>query len=356
MQSLEGAGEQWIFGADIGGTRTKYGVTNADGEAIQNPRGTAWIDSRVSEGPDETLRRIADVFRAKVDELGHPPVAVGIACAGQIGLDGVVNKSANFGEAWNQFPLAEKARKDLEVVTVVENDANAHTLAEYTQLVTRDARYRGSSGFLITLGTGLGSGRLNRGGILERGEHGWGEELGHQAMRLGAESSADLLREEIVCGCNRIGCAEQYTSLKFLQRELLYRRNENPAHELYQYPELAVAATKIITFAEKGDLFARSLLFSQARNVGLYLAELIETRDPAWTLIGGGITDASQILRGEYLKVVLDKIGYIVGRERMNTVLVDYASLGSDAGWIGGAISAAQILERSWNSNRAAEG
>jgi predicted NBD/HSP70 family sugar kinase len=352
MQTFERQGEPWIFGADIGGTRTKYGVTDAGGEAIYNPQGTEWIHSRVNDGPDKTLRRIADVFRVKVDEVGHLPVAAGIACAGQIGLDGVVNKSANFGDAWNQFPLAERARQYLGIVTVVENDANAHTLAEYMQLVSRDSRYRGSSGFLITLGTGLGSGRVNRGGILERGEHGWGEELGHQAMRLGAESSVDLLKEGIVCGCKRIGCAEQYTSLKFLQRELEYRRHENPNHELYQDSDLAIAATKILGFTENGDLFARSLLNSQARNVGLYLAELIETRDPAWTLIGGGITDASPRLRGEYLEVVLRKTGYIIGPERMKRVLVDYASLGSDAGWVGGAISAAQILERSWSSKK----
>jgi len=345
QQRISDSGE-WIFGADIGGTRTKYGAANCAGAPVKSQEGSEWVDSLVRQGPEVTLRQIADAFKRKVEEVGGAPRAIGLACAGQIGTDGVVRNSPNFGERWNDFPLGARAEELLGQLTIVENDANAHTLAEYTELVTRDHRYRGTSGFLITLGTGLGAGRMNRGGILERGEHGWGEELGHQAMRPGARSSVDLVEQSIACGCKKIGCAEQYTSLQFIERELRYRRNDSPSHELYRYENLTVAATKVLGLAEKGDLFARSIMDDQACNVGLYLGELIEARDPAWTLIGGGVTDAGSELRGRFLRGVLNGIERVVASDRMKLVLVDYASLGSNAGWVGGAISAAQLLER----------
>jgi glucokinase len=346
---------QWIFGADIGGTRTKYGVTDCGGAPVKSQEATEWVHSLVKQGPETTLRQIADAFKRKTEQVGTAPLAIGLACAGQIGTDGVVRYSPNFGELWRRFPLAERAKELLGSITVVENDANAHTLAEYSQLVSRDNRYRGTSGFLVTLGTGLGAGRMNRGGFLERGEHGWGEELGHQPMRPGAHSSVDLVDRSIACGCGQVGCAEQYTSLQFIERELLYRRDQNPNHELYRNENLTVAATKVLALAEKGDLFARSIMEDQALNVGLYLGELIETRDPAWTLIGGGVTDAGPELRARFLRGVLNGIERIVARDRMQLVLVDYASLGSDAGWVGGAVSAAQLLEREWFS-RATKG
>jgi glucokinase len=344
---IEAKNQGVIFGADIGGTDIKRGVGSLEGDPLTDTREISKLPSFVREGPDRTIGQI----KSAVDELlsRNPDAslkAIGVACAGNISLDGVVLASANFGDQWREFHLREELQKLFKVPVTIDNDANAAVLAEHRELAKISQELKQGPGFLLTIGTGLGTGMFNGQGKLERGAFGLGVEFGHTPMRAAkAKSTVDLVKEHVVCGCGEIGCAEQYTTLSFIERELFARQQENPTHELYAIANRRDAAKKVLGKAVQGDPFCLSIIDSQARNVGLFMGELIRAYDPIWALIGGGITEASDALRYRYMRKALEEVKYLIGDDRLKKVRIDYAVLGDNAGWVGASISASELLE-----------
>ena len=103
---------------------------------------------------------------------GGRPLAVGVAVAGVVSVDGTVDGAAPFG-----LPAGHTVREALHehfgVPVVVANDANTAALGEYTYGAGRGAR----SLLLLTLGTNLGLGMVLD-GQMYAGAHGGAGEVG----------------------------------------------------------------------------------------------------------------------------------------------------------------------------------
>jgi glucokinase len=346
--SVNQSGDSIIIGADVGGTDIKRGVSSHGGDPLSDTLKISKLPSLVREGPAKTLEQIEIAVN---DLLAQNPSstlgAIGVACAGNISRDGVVVRSANFGDTWRDFPLKKELEERFKVPVVCENDANAAAIAEHRELAKESVVLAQGPGILLTIGTGLGTGMFNSEGKLERGANGFAVELGHLPMRrTDAISSVDLFKEQIVCGCGLFECVEQYTSLSFIERELFARQNEHPTHELYSIPNRRDAAKKVLGKAIQGDPFCLSIIDSQATNVGSFIGEFLRAEDVRWFLIGGGITEASDALRFRYMRKVLKKVEHFVGKDRLDQIKVAYAALGDNAGWVGASISASQLLEK----------
>lgn len=341
--------EPWILALDLGGTDIKRGAGDENGDPLTDTTRTAKLPSLVLEGPESTLGQFRRAYDEFTDRFDGPPAAIGLATAGPATLDGVIERSTNYGPLWNNCPIRQLTEEYFGVPTAYENDANAAVLAEFRSLCSQKPEFNTGPGILFTVGTGLGGGVINSSGELERGAYGLGAELGHLPMREKI-SSVNLEQAGIRCGCGQCGCAEQYTTLSYIEREVQARQHLEPTHALYRIQDPREAAKRVLSMAVDGDLFARSIILDQARNLGLFIGEQIVDKDPRWTLIGGGITEASPEMRELYLHTVLDRVAYRVGDDRLKRVYVDYAALGDNAGWVGAAISAARMLERSSNS------
>jgi glucokinase len=271
--------------------------------------------------------------------------AIGVACAGNISLDGTVLASANFGSSWRGFHLRDELRKLFNSPIIVENDANAAALAEHRELGRRSQLLRTSPGFSLLIGTGLGTGMINDRGFLERGATGRAVELGHIQLALKWKTSVNLVTENITCGCGDVGCVEQYTALGYIQRELTAREPSNPTHPLYQIEDRREAAKQVLSWAVCGDLFCLSIILDQAANLGMFVSHLIGMHDPAYVLIGGGITEADEKLKALYLQQVIDQVDHRLGVERRKELVFGFTALGDNAGWVGATISASELLQ-----------
>jgi glucokinase len=337
--------QPFIAGLDLGGTDIKRGASDLAGNPLSDTLKTAKLPSLVKSGPAATVEQFSRAIEELQSRYGDNLVAIGLATAGPATLAGVIERSTNYGSLWNDCDILGLVKQRFSLPATYENDANAAVLAEYNRLMQQRPELKNVPGLLLTIGTGLGGGVINSSGELERGAYGLGAELGHLPIR-SPISSVDLQQQGITCGCGAIGCAEQYTTLSFIEREVIARRNDSLNYQLNSYEDSREAAKQVLTLAVNGDAFSRSIIIDQAINVGKLLGDQIIDKDPGWALIGGGITEADEYIRHVYLETVLQHVQQRIGDKRMERVLISYATLGDNAGWVGATISAAELLSR----------
>ena len=303
-------------GIDVGGTKIAGGVVDEQGAILATAR-------RESPATDTAAieRNIGDL----VAELrgNHEITGVGIGAAGFVDSSrSTVLFAPNL--AWRDEPL----RKDLEALiglpVVVENDANAAAWGEFTFGAGEDV----ADTLLVTVGTGVGGGIVLN-GQLHRGAFGVAAEIGH--MR--------VVPDGILCGCGNRGCWEKYASGTALVREA---RDQARQGSLIARSLLdraggdveAITGPLITEAARDGDSFAREQLASLGKWLGEGIASLTAVLDPAVVVIGGGVSEAGDLL--------LDPVrahfkANLTGRHYRPELEVRAALLGNKAGMIGAA-------------------
>ena len=303
-------------GIDVGGTKIAGGVVDEKGAILATAR-------RVSPATDTEAieRNIEDL----VDELrgSFDIAAVGIGAAGFVdSTRSTVLFAPNL--AWRDEPLRADLEKRIGLPVVVENDANAAAWGEFTYGAGEDV----SDSLLVTLGTGVGGGIVLN-GELHRGAFGVAAEIGH--MR--------VVPDGRLCGCGNRGCWEQYASGTALVRDT---RDQARQGSLIARSLLdraggdveGITGPLITEAARDGDPFAQEQLASLGRWVGEGIASLTAVLDPAVVVLGGGVSEAGDLL----LEPVRSHFrANLTGRSYRPALEVRAAQLGNKAGMIGAA-------------------
>lgn len=304
------------IGVDIGGTKIALGVVTPDGEVVARTR----RETQPSR-PDEIVGAVADgIAELRRD---HEVVAVGVAAAGYIdAARSTVMFAPNL--AWRDNPLRAQVEAEVDVPVVIENDANAAAWGEFQFGAGRDF----DDMLMLTVGTGLGGGLvINR--RLVRGAHGVAAEFGH------ARAVPDGLR----CGCGNRGCWEQYVSGTALTREAR-ELAESGSPLASAMLERADGKVKRITgplvteAARDGDPTAVELLADLGRQLGAAVATFVALLDPGVVVIGGGVSDAGELLVGPARTSYEHEL---TGRGFRPAGSLVLAELGNDAGLVGAA-------------------
>ncbi len=304
------------IGVDIGGTKIAGGVVDDAGTVIDTTR-------RDTPGTDvaATEAVIADVVR----ELSgrHEVSAVGIGAAGWIANDrATVLFSPHL--AWRNEPLRDALAEAVGVPVVVENDANAAAWAEYRFGAARDARVA----VMVTLGTGIGGG-LVVSGILYRGAYGVGCEYGHMSV----------VPDGRRCACGNRGCWEMYASGTALARDAQELAAIAPvaAHRLMELAEgdpARLTGQLVTQAAREGDPAAIEIYTEMGHWLGRGLANLAAVIDPTVFVIGGGVSEAGDLLLGPARQAFA---GSLTGRGFRPAAEIKLAELGPAAGLVGAA-------------------
>ena len=152
---------KYTIGIDLGGTTMTAGIVNESYEIIGK---LTWA-TRLPRPAEDLEKGMADLCRtvARENKIDFADIAyVGIGTPGSVNFTtGFVGFNTNFGYYdWNLGPDLEKL---LGCKVYVENDANAAAYGEYIE--------GGAKGYkdavVITLGTGIGSGIILDGKILD---------------------------------------------------------------------------------------------------------------------------------------------------------------------------------------------
>jgi glucokinase len=304
------------IGIDIGGTKIAAGVVDGDGRVLARSR---------AQTPSQSPAEVEDAIAAVVEEFshGHRLAAVGIGAAGFIDVTG---SDVLFAPhlAWRNEPLREAVRRRVGLPVRVDNDANAAAWAE-----TRFGVGRGEDHLLcITLGTGIGGGLVLDGQIY-RGRYGLAGEFGHQQVVPGG----------YVCQCGNRGCWEEYASGNALARkaQALAADHRDAARDILSRAngDIASITGKLVTEAAVGgDQVAIELLAEVGRWLGIGLANLAAALDPGMFIIGGGVSDAGDLL----LDPARESFGQtLTGRGFRTEARIERARLGAEAGLVGAA-------------------
>jgi glucokinase len=108
----------------------------------------------------------------------------------------------------------------------------------------------------------------------------------------------------------------------------------NSAVSLDQLTPLAIAEA-----AEQGDALARKVVLDTARYLGIGITTLVHTIDPESVVLGGAMTFGGNDnpLGREFLQAVRDEFNRRTFPTLSGKIIIDFATLGGDAGYLGAA-------------------
>lgn len=284
-----------LIGIDLGGTRIKAAVLNADGFVIHQ-------QMFPTEDGNEAIwkRTIKDAIQLLAKEFELTDFVVGISAPG---IPNEQNKSIAFMPGrleglqnfnWSSF---------LEHETWVLNDAIAAMLAEAKAGAAKNKK----NVVLLTLGTGVGGAILIDGkpyqGHFQKAGH-----IGHIAVDGGSEPDVTGMTGSLE---NAIGnCTVQSRSLG-------------------RYKD----TRELMSAYRNQDYFAKWVWLSSVQKLAIGVASIINTLSPECIVLGGGITEAGKDLF-EPLEAFLHVYEWRPGDIR--TAIVK-AHFGEGAGAVGAA-------------------
>lgn len=266
------------IGVDVGGTKVLAGVVDEKGEILAKSRRPT-----PSLSPTET----ADAIAAAVAEFRqeYDIEAVGIGAAGWIDeTRSRVRFAPNL--AWREEPLRDIVEARIGLPVVVENDANAAAWGEYSFGAGKGHSHL----VLITVGTGIGCGIILD-GRLYRGRYGIGGEPGH----------VRVVPDGRRCGCGNRGCWEQYCSGRALEREAreIVSASAAAGADLLERADgdiNRITGPLVTAAALAGDPTALECFAVVGAWLGQGVADLSATLDPGCFVIGGGVSEAGELL------------------------------------------------------------
>lgn len=266
------------IGIDIGGTKVAAGVVDGEGRIV---------DRLLRPTPSHSPQAVEDAIVDAVGSLQarHRVESVGIGAAGWVDTEqALVRFSPHL--AWRNEPLRARLARRIALPVLVDNDANAAAWAEY-----RFGSGHGAAVMVcLTLGTGIG-GALIINGRLFRGSFGMAGEFGHMSV----------VPDGHWCPCGNRGCWEQYSSGNALVRDAreLAAQNSPQAQTLLARvggdPD-AIAGPAVTEAALAGDPMCIELIADMGHWLGQGIANLAAALDPDLVVIGGGLSEAGDLL------------------------------------------------------------
>jgi glucokinase len=331
-----------VAGIDLGGTAVNYTFMNERDQFLievlcEHP-------ARSKEGPAVCLQQIADGLKIaaekaqlKLDDI----VIAGLDTPGPASAKGVlsVRGATNFGHAgWPGFDLPGGLSAKLGIPVTYLNDGNAAALWGHFSIF---GAHSGKTSISAIIGTGLGGGVIVADSIVE-GRHGFGGELGHVVIPFQAIPGIDGLKP--VCNCGRAGDLESLCSLTAIGKTLLpYFLVRNPAHELNRVGDMYAAAKLVRGLAERGDTLCREVFRVQARALGIFFDQMINTFDPDALIVGGGALETAPEFQQWFLREIRE--GMPEQREEQRDISIHVMPNGDTAGARGAAIEAMKVAK-----------
>jgi glucokinase len=304
------------IGVDIGGTKIAAGAVDERGQIVEKVR-------RETPAKDSSAIRSAIVDAITELRTRHKVAAVGLGAAGFVDAKrSRVLIAPNM--AWRDEPLRSNLEDVLGLTVVVENDANAAAWGEFMFGAGEDV----DDLLMVTVGTGVGGGVVLD-GELHRGAFGAAGEIGHFRV----------VPHGRPCPCGNRGCWEQYASGSALTREARELAQERSPQadtvlEMAGGQPDKITGQMITEAAKDGDGFCIELLTDTARWLGEGIASLTAVLDPAVVVLGGGVSEAGDLLL-EPTRAAFRR--HLTGRRFRPELEIRLATRGNEAGIIGAA-------------------
>ncbi len=303
------------IGIDLGGTETKIGLLNSDGDILKKQI----ITTNVENGFKNVIAKIGYVVLEILKNENLPKeeiLGIGVGSPGSVDRHtGMVLFSPNFPD-WQYAPLTEYLEETTNIKSFVENDANAFALGEWA--FGKHRRCKNIIG--ITLGTGVGGGVIINNQLLV-GANGFAAELGHMIVQ----------PEGPLCGCGSHGCIESYASAPSIVRQAKEYYKKYPESYLFKIDKLS--AKDIFDAARNNELVSKLVTDKVTTMLAIGISNYVHIFNPEYVIIGGGVSKAGDIL----LKTLIEKTSRYLWPSFKDTFNIELSNLVEDAGIKGAA-------------------
>jgi glucokinase len=330
--------DELYLGVDLGGVNVRAAVVDALGHVLgqENHR-------LVSKEPPQVAEAVLRAGKTACGAAGLPfseMKAVGLGIAGMIDREqGLVRSAPALG--WRDVPFikllqARTPRTRLWISSELSVSAWGERVA---------GAGRGVNDLIVVLvGSTIGAG-IVMGGKLQEGASGAAGELGHTIV----------VQNGRACPCGQRGCLEAYAGgqnlaawarddLRIALAAARAAGQRAPAVgrrllDLVGEPE-KVSVTAMEKAAHEGDDLSRRLLDEAGQLLGISLANLLTTFNPARLLLGGGVLLGSPRMT----RAAISGIEAHATKASRAAVKISAPELGEQAGVVGAALLARESL------------
>ncbi|WP_074412281.1 ROK family glucokinase [Streptococcus suis] len=310
-----------IIGIDLGGTSIKLAILTTEGE-IQEKLS---IKTNILDDGSHIVPDIIDSIKQRFETHGLTKddfLGIGMGSPGVVDSEaGTVIGAYNLN--WKTLQLVkEQFESALGLPFFIDNDANVAALGE--QWV--GAGNNNPNVVFMTLGTGVGGGVIAAGNLI-RGVKGAGGELGHITVDFD---------EPFACTCGKKGCLETVASATGIVN--LSRRYADQYAGDAKLKQMIddgqdVTAKDVFDLAKEGDDLALIVYRHFSEYLGVACANIAAVLNPAYIVLGGGVSAAGEFLLDGVRKVFAEN-SFPQIKESTQIVL---ATRGNDAGVLGAA-------------------
>ena len=296
---------------DVGGTSVKYAVVNEEGGVSSSNK------FKTPDTLEKMYQEIENVAHEYQDVEG-----IALSMPGAVDSDGGIIYGSSAIDYIHGPNIKEDLKQRLNKDVEFENDANCAALGEAYAGVGNGAK----DFVAVTLGTGVGSGVIIDGKIVN-GVNYAGGECGHMVIVVDGEQ----------CSCGRKGCWEAYASATALIRQTKKAMEEYPDSLMHKLAkeEGKVSGRTAFDAMRLGDIAGIKVVDDYIKYVACGLINIVNALQPEIICIGGGICNEGETLMKPLRRFVQSERYSI--HSKIQTKIVK-AELGNDAGVIGAAI------------------
>ncbi|CYV29380.1 TPA: ROK family glucokinase [Streptococcus suis] len=310
-----------IIGIDLGGTSVKLAILTTEGEIQEK-----WsIKTNILDDGSHIVPDIIDSIKQRFETHGLTKddfLGIGMGSPGVVDSEaGTVIGAYNLN--WKTLQLVkDQFEAALGLPFFIDNDANVAALGE--QWV--GAGNNNPNVVFMTLGTGVGGGVIAAGNLI-RGVKGAGGELGHITVDFD---------KPFACTCGKKGCLETVASATGIVN--LSRRYADQYAGDAKLKQMIddgqdVTAKDVFDLAKEGDDLALIVYRHFSEYLGVACANIAAVLNPAYIVLGGGVSAAGEFLLDGVRKVFAEN-SFPQIKESTQIVL---ATRGNDAGVLGAA-------------------
>lgn len=322
------AGEGYVGGVDLGGTKILAVVVGPDGREL----GRSKKSTGRNHEPGAVIDRIAKCMQDAAAEAGisvDQLRAIGIGAPGPVvPEEGVLTVAVNLG--WHDVPLKAELEQRLGVPVVVDNDVRVAVLAEHLAGAGRGVR----SLVGVWLGTGIGGGVVVNGELITGANNSAGE-LGHITIKAGGPK----------CACGGRGHLESLASRSAIVREIADQVGKGKKTILTSIVEGEVDKATSGDLADayrKGDKLVVREINRGAKYLSMGIASIANVLNPEMAVLGGGLVEA---LGEPFLRRVTEEVRERPMYAATRPLRIVQSELLDDAGVIGASLIARRLLE-----------
>lgn len=270
-----------VIGIDIGGTITKIGIVSKGAEILKKTSFRTKDYKDFSSYTDKIHSSIININN-NIEILG---VGIGAPNASK---NGTIETPANLNWSGN-LNLVQNLKKKLNLPVFLSNDANCAAIGEMMYGNAKNLK----DFIVITLGTGLGSGIVSNGKLVE-GYDGFAAELGHFSIN---NSEGRLTGLGVKNGL------EAYVSATGIKRTIMYMLSKYMNDSVFRGIAFNDLHGEDITkAAENNDFISIKAFEYTGKILGETLANFVTFSQPEAIILTGGLAHSGKWILNPTIK------------------------------------------------------